>query len=109
MTEVFYDRGEHKLTLNGHAGADVKGRDIVCAAMSILAYTYAQACIDAVEIKAAKKDSAVTVFEEGHIEVSVVPYKKDNDAVTAILDSICKGYALLANKYRDNLTFTVKQ
>ena len=108
MTEIVYDRKTHTLTMNGHAGADVKGRDIVCAAMTILAYTYAQACIDAVEFKTAKADSVVTVFEEGHIEVSVKPFKKYDDMVSAILDSICNGYVLLANKYTDNLTFTVK-
>ena len=31
-----------RLTVEGHAGADTKGHDIICASASILAYTVAQ-------------------------------------------------------------------
>lgn len=108
MTEVTYERGKHRLILKGHAGAGEAGQDPICSALTILAYTYAQSCIDAVEFKCAKKDSVVTKFEPGDIEVSVEPYSKYNDMVTAILDSICNGYLLLANKFKDNVTFIVK-
>lgn len=106
MTEVIYNRGEHRLTLKGHAQAGEAGKDVVCSAMTILAYTYAQACIDAVEFKCAKKD-IITRFEPGDIEVQMTPHKKYEEMCTAILDSICNGYILLANKFRDNLTFKI--
>ena len=31
MIEIVYDRSEPRLTLRGHAGEGVPGRDIVCA------------------------------------------------------------------------------
>ena len=37
------EAGSITLKLTGHAGADEKGKDIVCASCSILAYTVAQA------------------------------------------------------------------
>lgn len=40
MTEVFYSRTEdgHELMISGHAGYDSGGRDIVCSAVSAVAY-----------------------------------------------------------------------
>ncbi|MBR5948255.1 MAG: ribosomal-processing cysteine protease Prp [Clostridia bacterium] len=107
MTEVVYDRAAHRLTLKGHAGADVPGKDIVCSAMTILAYTYAQACINAATQRFAKSDNVYTRFEEGDIEVSIKPYRKYGDMVTVILDNICLGYALLRNRYPENLTLEI--
>lgn len=41
MTEVRFEPGPGFLCLSGHAGAGRKGRDLVCAALSILAETAA--------------------------------------------------------------------
>jgi len=41
MTIIVYDPAAGLLTLRGHAGAGEKGRDLVCAALSILAETAA--------------------------------------------------------------------
>ena len=41
MTVVRYDPRRGVLSLGGHAGAGEKGRDLVCAALSILAETAA--------------------------------------------------------------------
>ena len=39
MTNVVYDPAGGWMEFRGHAGAGEKGRDIVCAALSILMYT----------------------------------------------------------------------
>ena len=36
MTRVCYYRNEYRLRAEGHAGAGEKGRDLICAAESIL-------------------------------------------------------------------------
>lgn len=41
MTEVRFERGAGFLSLSGHAGAGRRGKDLVCAALSILAETAA--------------------------------------------------------------------
>ena len=40
MTSVFYSRTEdgHELMISGHAGYDSGGRDIICSAVSSIAY-----------------------------------------------------------------------
>lgn len=103
MTEVTYDRRAHKLTLKGHAGAGEKGSDIVCSAMTILAYTFAQACINAAGQRFARQDRVFTKFEDGDIEVWIKPYKKYAEMVSVILDNICLGYVLLEKKYSENM------
>lgn len=108
MINVTYDRGHHSLTVEGHAGAGLKGSDPVCAAVTILAYTFAQSCIDAVEFKCAKPKSLMTRFEDGYAEISVEPHKKYDDMIASILDSIVNGFVLLATNFKDNVTLKVK-
>ncbi len=108
MINVTYDRMHHSLKVEGHAGAGLKGSDPICAAVTILAYTFAQSCIDAVEFKCAKPKSLLTRFEDGYAEISVEPHKKYNEMVMSILDSIVNGFVLLAKGYKENLSLTVK-
>lgn len=107
MTAVTYDRHRHRLTLKGHAGFDKPGHDIVCAAMTILAYTYAAACINAAETGRADKDNVIADMQDGNIDISIKP-KDDYDAVyTIMLDAICAGYTLLQNQYPAFIDFKV--
>ena len=108
MINVTYDRAHHSLIVEGHAGAGLKGSDPVCAAATILAYTFAQSCIDAVEFKCAKPKSLMTRFEEGYAEISVEPHKKFDDMIASILDSIVNGFVLLSVNFKDNLILHVK-
>ena len=39
MTRIVYDRESFRLSMEGHAGAGVKGTDPVCAALSMLCMT----------------------------------------------------------------------
>ena len=108
MIKVTYDRLHCTLICEGHANAGLKGSDPICAAATILAYTFAQSCIDAVEFKMAKPKSLLTKFEDGYAEISVEPHKKYCDMVISILDSIMNGFVLLAHNFKDNVSLTVK-
>lgn len=108
MINVTYDRMHHTLKVEGHAQAGLKGSDPICAAATVLAFTFAQSCIDAVEFKCAKPKSLLTRFEDGYAEIHVEPHKKYNEMVMSILDSIVNGFVMLAVGFKDNLTLTVK-
>ena len=43
MTRIVYEPGLPALEFSGHAGAGVRGRDPVCAALSILLFTLCEA------------------------------------------------------------------
>ena len=69
------------LDISGHAGADEKGKDLVCASASILMYTFLQDVSDAFKMNKLKKKPIVDIdFENGgkaHIEAEC---KKDDYA-----------------------------
>ena len=43
MINITFKPNTYELEITGHAGHDVKGKDIVCAAVSTLFYTLGQA------------------------------------------------------------------
>lgn len=70
ITASFYtnkEAGSITLAVSGHAGADEKGKDIVCAASSILAYTVAQ--------------TIQFMYEEGGLQKKPNIKLKDGDCV----------------------------
>lgn len=88
MISVIYSPAEGSLRLSGHAMQASRGRDIVCAAASILAYT----------LEAGGADSRET--PEGALLIT-----GQRPAVSLIAG----GYKLLAENYPQNIRFEVKQ
>ena len=88
-----------RLTVDGHAGSDANGHDLVCASASILAYTFAQV-IQAMEHHGDLKGKPRIEMNEG--DASIILRCK-NDAIYAeakhTLFVIKTGYALLAHNY----------
>ena len=85
-------QGETAVSLEGHAGSDVYGRDLVCAAVSALVLTLAEAVKD--------KPGTEVVLNPGNSHIRSGPEAE------AAFDCICKGFALLAKKYPDYVCFT---
>ena len=75
---------DRKLEVRGHAGYADKGEDIVCAAVSILAYTFIT--LNDVEVI------------EYTVDTIVVEYDKDTD-----ISFIKTGFALIEKEYPDNV------
>jgi len=106
MIRAVYHRDYHRVSLTGHAGSDEKGKDLICASASILAYTLAD------YVKKVKDEDKVkfdlTVLEEGDTIISCSPYYENKTEVTAVFDVICRGFELLARDYPDNISYEVK-
>lgn len=106
MIRVVYHRDYHRVSVTGHAGSDEKGKDLICASASILAYTLAD------YVKKLKDEDRVKfdliAIEEGDTNISCSPYYDDIDEVTAVFDVICRGFELLARDYPDNISYEVK-
>ena len=81
------------VTLKGHAGSDVYGRDLVCAGVSALALTLGETV--------AALPGAQVALQPGDSRVFCEP---DEKAVTAF-DCICRGFDLLARKYPGYVSF----
>ena len=109
ITAVLYREGEN-LTgcrLEGHSGWAESGRDIVCAAASILGCT----CVNALEsvcgvipeITEYNEDKGVLAFE--------LPEKteKENAEAQIVMKTLRQGLKDLAEAYPQNVTFSIKE
>ncbi len=107
MIKVIYDRERSLVTIDGHAGWDKDGRDIVCAAVSAITYTIANA-ID--NMKDAGHISARQMkLNKGDAVIRWVPKKAYSAVITLVVDAICAGYDLVAQQYPSHVTYEMKK
>ena len=86
------------LRLTGHAGAGEAGRDLVCSAASILAYTVAQTAKFMYEEKALRKKPTIRL-DPGDAEVVMKPKKAYYAEALHTYFVAQVGYSLLAHNY----------
>ena len=101
------DDGKRRLslTVKGHAGYGERGRDIVCAAVSILTYTLAKNIGTAREH--GRRLDASLRLDEGDAHILCTADSSDAyRELFRIFRVIEKGYALLAENYPSYITFT---
>ena len=79
------------LVCRGHAGYAEEGRDIVCAAVSVLAFTCANALesVAGVQAKVEEKDGFLSIF---------LPENAGHDAQT-VMNTVLQGFRDLCDAY----------
>ena len=92
------ESGSITLKLTGHAGQDEHGKDIVCAAASILAYTVAQALQFQYEEGGLKKKPHLKL-EPGDTVIIAKPKPERYEEALHTFFVAQVGYSLLANTY----------
>ena len=90
MIRGIYDEQKLALVLSGHADYAPKGKDIVCAGVSALAFAYAN------HIGGYKKDQRGMVLRA----------KGTNETEKAAFKAILNGLQLIAREYPENLLLT---
>lgn len=88
-----------RLTVEGHAGADTKGHDLVCASASILAYTAAQV-VQAMEHHGDLVGKPRIELNEG--DAVIILRCKDDDIYAEARHTffvVQTGYSLLAHNF----------
>ena len=81
------------VTLKGHAGSDVYGRDLVCAGVSALALTLGE--------NVSLLPGAEVTLQPGNSRICCVPEAK----AVAVFDCVCCGFAMLSRKYPGFVAF----
>ena len=96
-------RKDYTLTVEGHAGYAEVGKDIVCAAASMLYQT----------LEAELKRRDIPIVNGGHtntetwgMEINACPPHEYTFDTEIVLDTICTGYRMLAEEYPEHVTFT---
>ena len=94
------------LTLKGHAGYAERGKDIVCASATILAYSLAQTVRDAHAMGWLRKEPKIKLCE-GDIEIVAKVKEEYFPYIQQSFFTISRGYELLKQSYPDNVNFTL--
>lgn len=91
------DRGEYQIDIDGHAEFNPGGPDLVCGAVSTLGFTLMSA-ID-------NKDTEYKTikYESGEIHITVKPTDMTQTDIDNIVETIMIGFAMLAEKYPENV------
>lgn len=103
MITATYYRKLHKVTIKGHAKTAEKGRDLLCASVSVLAYTLAANAMELRDMGATRH--ITTRLDEGDTEISVVPKSRHAAVTELVLSSVCVGLELLASQHPNNITY----
>lgn len=103
MIDIIYDRNKISLEITGHAESGEYGHDLVCAACSQSAYTFASAVFGMKELGHEPKIKLAC----GESKVSFKPYKENKNMVLFALDNIALGFKILANSYPENANFKI--
>ena len=94
MIKVVYYREYNRLTVEGHALANIPGHDLVCAGCSALVYTLA-ANVGNMETCGYVRD-AVVRLEPGNAEISCKAKSKYASMAERIFEAVCVGFELLS-------------
>lgn len=93
MTRAVYDREELRMSLEGHAGAGVKGQDPVCAALSMLAMALER------RVKEREEEYLPAVSRSpGRVVIACSPEPEWEDSCRECFDTVAAGLALLAEE-----------
>ena len=106
MINVTYDRKRLILKVKGHAQSGEAGHDLVCAAASILVYTLSanvtELCADRRRVRRPVLD-----IREGDTTIACAPVHGMQAVTTLVFDTVCAGFAVLQQRYPENIAYKV--
>ena len=103
MICAVYDRPNHRVTVKGHAGAAPHGEDLVCAAVSALLCTLAEA-VRRLECNHQVEQAEIRLMA-GDAEISFV--SEYECMVNTVVDTVCLGLECMAEQYPQHMRFEV--
>lgn len=99
---------ELRLMVAGHAGFAEKGRDIVCAAESILVQSLACA-LAGMEPEQLQDFTVEGVAGSGCVGITAIPTPQGYERVRGMFESACVGFCLLAEHYPEHVRVITPQ
>lgn len=94
MTRICYDRAGLRMRIEGHAGAGEWGRDLVCAAESILMLTLER------QLQELEGENRVSVLKgPGLADISCCPVREKTLRCRDIFETVFLGYQILESMY----------
>lgn len=106
MIEVIYYREHNRLTVTGHAKSEEYGKDLICAACSILALTLG-ANVGHMADSGCVVEPIVNI-KEGNAEISCRAKARYRESVRQTFMSVCVGFEILATKWPEYISYCVR-
>lgn len=106
MINIVFKPNTLELSVKGHANYDKKGKDIICAAVSVLFYTLHTALIHSIDML---KEEPVFRDEEGDGFISCKPKEEYKGNISRSYWTILVGMEVIAEEYPEHVTFTVEE
>lgn len=92
------NNGRYDLSVKGHAGSDVKGRDTVCASVSTLVYTLAQNLKDCEKNGMIEENPTIRLVEDDTY-ISYRPKEGHEQSMLILFLGIQRGLELVQSNY----------
>lgn len=106
MVEIIWYKDNYTITFSGHAGAGVRGTDIVCASVSTCFYGLAYNLT-----KVEKLLESLLIADEEEMEekaITCIPKKGMESTIGQIFNVMTNTLEMLALNYPDRISFTKK-
>ena len=103
MIHAVYDRPDHRLTVTGHAGGGEGSHELLCTAATTLTYTLAAALVDL--CAAGQISDPDARLRPGDACLHCHSSHASRGAVLLTFDTVARGFALLASRYPDGVTY----
>ena len=105
MIEAIYYRKYNRLTIDGHANSGEPGHDLVCAGVSLLAYTLA-ANVGNLEANDMIRNPIVQM-KNGHAEIGCEAKREAGAFVSRIFEAVCVGFEMLYHDYPQYISYEI--
>ena len=104
MITITFKPNTLELEINGHAGQNIKGEDIVCSAISTLFYTLGQALMESEEML---EEKVTFKDEDGSGYLSCKPKEEYKGNIVRSYWTILVGMQLVAENYKKYVKLSV--
>lgn len=105
MINITFRPDTLELEIEGHANHDMKGKDIVCSAVSCLFYTLDETLRQSI---VALKKTTDFKDDDGHGYIRSYPKKGSEGFVKLLYFPILVGLQMLSEQYPDNVSYKVE-
>lgn len=111
MIQITYRPDKKEVKIKGHANYDEKGKDIICAGVSVLFFTLCNALLKAPDAWFKKKPEMADSLASatGVSYVKCTPAKGYEDYVTMAYETVLTGVELMASTYPEYVSLKVTQ
>ena len=104
MINIKFYPNTYTVDIDGHAEADEKGKDIVCAAISALFFTLAESLYNSKEMLTEDMEYEQ---EDGNGHISCKPKPEYEANISLMYWTVLNGFNLIAEKYEKNVKLSV--